>query len=72
MQKLIVTHKLRPVALDTDYRARPDQNELDPLAEDCMQDHQYTGLFTSAPLKKLGGRGPQQTRLRLNRRSVLL
>ncbi len=30
---------------------------LDPLAEDCARDRQYTGLFTSAPLNKTGGAG---------------
>jgi kynurenine formamidase len=30
---------------------------LDPLAQDCADDRRYTGLFTSAPLNKLGGVG---------------
>jgi kynurenine formamidase len=30
---------------------------LDPLAEDCAEDHRYTGLFTAAPMNKLGGVG---------------
>jgi hypothetical protein len=51
------------LALDTDNRARPDQSELDSLAEDCMQDHRYTGLFTSAPLNKLGGTGSRANAL---------
>jgi hypothetical protein len=38
-------------------RARSDQSELDPPAEDCMQNHRYTGLFNSAPLNKLSGTG---------------
>jgi hypothetical protein len=53
-------------------RARPHQSELDPPAEDCMQNHRYTGLFTSAPLNKLGGTGPRQMILRINWALVLL
>ena len=30
---------------------------LDALAEDCVADGVYEGLFTSAPLNKVGGSG---------------
>lgn len=31
--------------------------ELDPLADDCAADRQYTFLYTAAPLKVVGGSG---------------
>lgn len=31
--------------------------QLDPLAEDCARDGQYTFLYTAAPLKVMGGTG---------------
>jgi kynurenine formamidase len=39
--------------------AMTEMAQLDPLAEACAQDRQYTFLYTAAPLKVVGGSGAQ-------------
>ena len=50
------------LALDTDNRARPDQSELDSLAEDCMQDHRYTRFVYFRATEQAGWHGVQSKR----------